>query len=354
VASVAPAQGQSERELIAAARAGDHEAFERLTQPYKRQLHVHCYRMLGSFHDADDAVQETFLRAWRGLATFESRATFRAWLYRIATNACLREIERRPARVLPQEFGPAADPMLPPAPPVTEVVLLDPYPNALLGELTGAAADPEALYIERESVELAFLAVIQLLPPRQRAALLLRDVLGWRASEVAALLESSVASINSALQRARATLADRLHGAGAGAGGRANSDATERTVLVRYIRAWEEGDMKALALLLREDAVLTMAPAPNWFQGRQAIVTFFHELCFSARPKRFRLLPTGANGQPACAAYEWDADVGGYRFSGIMALRLEGDLISDITGFGDPELFSMFGLPAVIIEERPA
>jgi len=336
---------QVEERLVADARSGNHDAFLRLTEPHYRELHVHCYRMVGSFHDAEDLVQETFLRAWRSLATYRGRAPFRAWLYRIATNACLKEIARRPPRILPQDFGPAADPMLPPSPPSAEVIQLEPYPSALLSELAGGAPDPEAVYIFRESIEFAFLTAIQLLPPRQRAALILRDVLGWSAAEVATLLESSMASVNSALQRARATLANRLPHQGRVTAGKAVSEVAQQSVLARYIQAWEEGDMNALALVLKEDAVLTMAPAPNWFQGRSAIATFFRQLCFSDNPKRFRLLPTGANWQPACAAYQWEAETGRYRFSGIMALRLETGQVAEITGFGDPGLFAPFGLP---------
>jgi RNA polymerase sigma-70 factor (ECF subfamily) len=334
--------------LIAAARAGDQEAFRCLTEPYYRELHVHCYRMLGSFHDAEDLVQETFLRAWRGLATFQGRSHFRSWLYKIATNACLKQIGRRPSRVLSRDFGPPADPTLPPTPPVSEIVRLEPYPDALLGSLQTNSADPEALYILRERIELAFLAAIQLLPGRQRAALILRDVLGWRASEVAALLECSVASVNSALQRARANLAQRFPRSERDGADRAVSIAAERSLVAQYMRAWEEGDMNALAAILREDAVLTMPPASTWFEGRSAIAVFFHSLCFSKVRKRFRVLPTRANGQPACAAYEWDPSDRNYRFSGLMVLVVEGNLVAEITGFGDPDLFRSFGLPGVL------
>ena len=351
MASVAGSQRRAETQLIEAARAGDDEAFGRLTQTYFRELHVHCYRMLGSFHDAEDLVQETFLRAWRSLSTYEARAPFRSWLYRIATNVCLREIERRPSRTLPQDFSPAADPMRPLSPPITEIVLLEPYPNHLLGELAGRASDPEATYLFRESIELAFLAVVQLLPPRQRAVLLLHDVLGWRAAEVAGLLGSSPAAVSSALQRARATLAYHHRDAGSFPHRDAASEATVRSVVTRYITAWEQGDMNVLAALLKEDAVLTMAPAPNWFRGRTAIAIFFDQLCFSEHPKRFRLLSSGANGQPACAAYELDRGAAAFRFSGIMALRLEGDRVAEITGFGDPGLFAVFGLPEVLKDE---
>jgi RNA polymerase sigma-70 factor (ECF subfamily) len=304
--------------------------------------------MLGSTDDAEDMVQETLVRAWRSLATHDAQASFRSWLYKIATNKCLKLIERRPARVLAQDFGPAADPLLPPSPPTSEVVQLDPYPNALLGELMAVAPDPEAIYLLRESIELAFLTAIQLLPARQRAVLILRDVLGWRTSEVAALMDSSAASVTSALQRARATMADRVPTRERAATSRAVSEAVQESVLASYMAAWEHGDMNALAVLLKKDALLTMAPAPNWFRGREAIANFFHSLCFSDRRKRFRLLATGANGQPACAAYEWDEDDGCYRFSGIMALTLEANEIAEITGFGDHGLFALFGLPETL------
>jgi len=204
---------------------------------------------------------------------------------------------------------------------------------------------PEAIYTFRESIELALLTTIQLLPPRQRAVLILRDVLAWRAAEVAALLETSVTSVNSALQRARATLAKRLPPPGGDGPSPAISERAERSLLARYMRAWEQGDMRALAGLLKEDAVLTMPPAPTWFQGRKAIAAFFHSLCFAEEPKRLRLLPTGANGQPACAAYEWNGAMGLYRFTGIMVLRLDRGLVGEITGFGDPGLSASFGLP---------
>lgn len=337
-----------EGRLIAAAQAGDQDAFRRLSEPYYRELHVHCYRMLGSFHDAEDLVQETFLRAWRSLGRYEGRAQFRSWLYKIATNACLKEIERRPSRVLPRDFGPPADPLLPPSPPLAEIVHLEPYPDVLLSELPSSSSDPEAVYILRESIGFAFLTAIQLLTPRQRAVLILRDVLDWRAGEVAALLESSVASVNSALQRARATLAHRLPPNDRQGAGKDVSQAAERSLLARYVQAWETGDMDRLAVLLKEDAVLTMPPAASWFQGPEVIARFFHHLCFSDRRKSFRLLPTRANRQPACAAYESDGDASHYRFSGIMLLRVEGDLIAEVTGFGDTSLFASFGLPEVL------
>src|SRR5262249_49288841 len=245
-----------EARLIAAAVAGDQEAFGGLRQPYHRELHVHCYRMLGSFHDAEDLVQETLLRAWRSLGTFEGRAQFRSWLYKIATNACLKELERHPARVLARDSSPQAD-LLPPSPPVAEIVQLEPYPDVALRGQWSDSADPEALYTLQESVEIAFLTAIQLLQPRQRAVLILRDVLDWRATEVAALLGASVTSVNSALQRARATVARHLPRTGREDPRRAVTKEAEQLLLARYIQAWEEGDMDALAALLKEDALLT-------------------------------------------------------------------------------------------------
>jgi RNA polymerase sigma-70 factor (ECF subfamily) len=344
--------GTGEQRLVAAARAGNLEAFRELTEPYYRELHIHCYRMLGSYHDAEDLVQETFLRVWRGLDKFEGRAQFRSWLYKIATNACLKELAGRRRRMLPRDLGPAADPLEAPSPPSAEVVQLDPYPDVLLRD-SFVSEDPQQLYTFRESLELAFLAAIHLLTPRQRAVLILRDVLGWRAVEVATLLEASVVSVNSALSRARATLARRLPPHQEDVADGLSFEASERSVLARYMRAWEKGDMNALAALLRRDALLTMPPASTWLEGPEAIAAFFHSLCFTSRPKRFRMLPTHANGQPACAAYEWDAGAGCYRFSGLMVLRLRNHLIAEITGFGDRGLHSLFSLPEALAPEPP-
>jgi RNA polymerase sigma-70 factor (ECF subfamily) len=347
------ATDQTEESLVDAARDGNDEAFRDLTEPYYRELHLHCYRMLGSFHDAEDLVQETFLRAWRSLNQFEGRARFRSWLYTIATNACLNHLERRPQQVLPRSFASPTDPEAPPSPPTSEIVSLEPYPDALLTELGGASADPLALYTFRESVELAFLTAIQVLPPRQRAVLILRDVLGWRTREVATLLESSAASVKSALQRARASLDDRfLESDGNGPATSETAVKAERSLVAKYMQAWESGDMKALAQILKQDAILTMPPTPTWFEGGEAIAAFFHSLCFAEEKKQFRLVPTRANSQPACAAYEWDAGTGAYRFSGIMVLRLHDGLIAEITGFGDSGLFETFDLPDALMSQE--
>jgi RNA polymerase sigma-70 factor, ECF subfamily len=235
-------RGVPDEVALAAARAGDQTAFARLTAPYARELHVHCYRMLGSVYDAEDALQETFLRAWRFLGSFEGRSSFRAWLYRVATNVCLTAAARRPAV----------------RSPTPDEIVLSPYPDAFLDELPSDVAGPAALYDLRESIELAFLAAIQLLPPRQRAVLILRDVLGWTAREVAELLESSTASVNSALQRAHATMEQRRVEGCLGVDRRRVPDEAERSLLRRYVEAWEAVDIDGLIGVLREDAVMTM------------------------------------------------------------------------------------------------
>jgi RNA polymerase sigma-70 factor (ECF subfamily) len=332
-----------EASLVVAARAGDETAFRRLTEPYVHELHVHCYRMLASLHDAEDAVQETLLRAWRRLDTFAARASFRAWLYGIATNACLDELGRHPRRLPPRAHGPPTDPFrVSHAPPTAEVTRLEPYPDVLLDRL---AADPQARAIERETIELAFLTAIQLLPPRQRAVLILRDVLGWAASEAAELLDTSVAAVNSALQRAHATLDVRTSL-------RRKPDSTEASLVRRYMRVWEEADMAALAALLRDDAVLTMPPSPSWYVGPAAIVEFVSTFVFADPPPRLRLVPTRANRQPACAVYIVDPEAGVCRGYGFMVMRFARGGVAEITGFADPGLFRFFELPATASDEQ--
>ena len=329
--------GTTERSLVAAARAGDEAAFRSLTAPYARELHVHCYRMLGSIQDAEDAFQETMLRAWRHLATFQERSRFRAWLYRIATNACLAAAARRPRDPpLESPYGTT---------PEGEVTTLAPYPDELLDELPSTAPEPGARYDLRESVQLAFLASVQHLPPRQRAVLLLRDVLGFAATEVAELLDASNASVNSALQRARATL-DCRHAEGRlGVGRVAPPDEVERALVQRYVDAWESVDVPRLVALLREDVLMTMPPAPVLFRGRQAIGDFFSTVPAGGALDQIRLLPTRANRQPALGGYVLDREAGLYRAYGLMVLTLDGDAIAEITGFNDPSLFPLFGLP---------
>ena len=301
--------------------------------------------MLGSFHDAEDLVQETFLRAWRGLGRFEGRASIRTWLYRIATNACLSALTSRASRrrVLP-EMQEAPYDQMPDGRPADHIPWLEPYPDSALEGIADAAPGPDARYEMSEAVQLAFVAAIQHLPPRQRAALLLRDVLGWSASESAQLLGVSAASLNSALQRARATLEKRLPG---GRPSVPRPSARQRALLDRYVRTWESADADRFVALLREDAVLSMPPWRQWYRGRDAIRTFF---VWTARPGGhgpFRLVPTAANRQPAFAFYSrWRGPE--WRPHSIQLLTLRGDSIAAMTSFVTPALFPGFGLPAVI------
>lgn len=330
-------------ELLTAARDGDEVSFRRLTDPYVRELHIHCYRMLGSLHDAEDMVQETLLRAWRHLRTFESRSTMRAWLYRIATNACLSARTRDRARLSPNEqYGPIPDWNA----RDVDVVPLEPYPDQFLGADDADSLDPAARYDLVESVELAFLRAIHLLPPRQRAVLLLRDVLGWSAAEVAALLDTSVAAVNGMLQRARGALAreraaGRLHSSV-----RRLSDAVEQELLRRFVEAWRAADIERLVQLLTEDALLTMPPAPMAFRGRAAIGEFFATVPAGGDLRRIRLAPTRANRRPALAAYLLDDTTHRYEGYGLMVLTCTPEGISAITGFPDARLLPHFGLPS--------
>jgi RNA polymerase sigma-70 factor (ECF subfamily) len=299
---------------------------------HRRELHVHCYRMLGSLDDADDLVQETFLRAWRARTSFgaDGRTELRAWLYRIATNACLDVLRRRPARVLPPDVGGPVDPTAPVPEPV-DLPWLQPYPT-LADEV-----------VARETIELAFIAAIQHLPVTQRAVLLLRDVLGWSARDAAELLELTVAAINSALQRARATLRDRLGDRTEWARPRARSS-EERELLRRYVEAHEQADGEALAALLREDARLTMPPHAVWFAGREAIMTAMrpaYEPSFGA----LRTVPTEANGQAAAAQYLKTPGASAFRPLALDVLVVEDGVVTEITSFVSPALFPAFGLP---------
>jgi RNA polymerase sigma-70 factor, ECF subfamily len=331
----------AEADLLAAGRAGDSDAFDRLVAPHARALHLHCYRMLGSIHDAEDALQETLLRAWRGLDGFGGRTSFRRWLYRIATNVCLTVLARRKPLPTPEP--------LPPAPEADDQIMLSPYPDALLSELPSTEPEPDARYDTRESVQLAFVAAVQLLPPRQRAALLLRDVLGWSADEIADLLETTRAGVNSALQRARETLAHRR------AEGRLELDravpaeGVAAELAARFVEAWEAVDLPRLAALLREDALMTMPPAPLLFRGPRAIVDFFATVPLQGALDRSRVLTTRANGHPTLAVY-FPNESGGHSAYGLMVLVTDGDRIAEIVGFADASLFPAFGLPAQLAE----
>jgi RNA polymerase sigma-70 factor (ECF subfamily) len=329
------------QELLAAARSGNEETFRRLVESHRAELHAHCYRMLGSLQDAEDALQEALLRAWRGLGGFAGRSSPRTWLYTIATNACLDAIARRPKRVLPVDYGPPATPSTDPGPPLVETVWLEPYPDEELGLPDGYAA-PEARYEQREAVELAFIAALQQLPARQRAVLVLREVLGFSAREVADSLETTVASVNSALQRARKTVDERSPAQTQQATLRTLGDEQVRDAVERYVDAWASGDVDALRALLTEDATFSMPPWASWWRGRETIAGFVKtavEVCAEGRPVLVR-----ANAQPAVAYYLKDADTGRLKAGAIDVLSFEGQQISDITAFISPSLFARFGL----------
>jgi RNA polymerase sigma-70 factor, ECF subfamily len=312
------------------------EEFARLTDPYRRELLAHCYRMLGSIHDAEDLVQETYLRAWRGYDDFESRSSLRTWLYRIATNACLNALESTQRRALPSGLGAPSDDAEGPWPEAPEITWLQPIPDRVLD------ADPASVAVLRQSTRLAVVAVMQLLPARQRAALLLRDVLGLRAQEVAGLLETSTASVNSSLQRARERLAQVAP---------AEDDVTEpsatddREAVERYVTAFQESDLAAMVKLLRDDIVFEMPPHPSWFAGLDA-VTRFLETRMRAGTSRRRFVVTRANTEPAVAMYLWRD--GAYRAHNIQVLTVRGGRIARVTAFLDVTLFPVFGLPASV------
>jgi RNA polymerase sigma-70 factor (TIGR02960 family) len=328
--------------VLRRARAGDEDAFRTLIDPYRGELKLHCYRILGSLQDAEDALQETLLAAWRGLEGFERRASLRAWLYRIATNRCLNALRDRRRRA--QEMPSMVEPPEPTR--RVEPVWLEPYPDVLLEGLADTAPGPDARYETIESIGLAFLAALQHLPPRQRAALVLRDVLGFRTAEVAEILDSSEASVKGALQRARATLDERL-----GPGGRerapAPRSARERELVGRFAAAVERGDTEAVVSLLTDDAWLTMPPEPYEYQGGEAIARFLRDREVR-RGAQLRLVPTRANGQPAFGCYVPDAQAPIARAYGLMVLTLTGERISAITWFGERSLLPHFGLPRTL------
>jgi RNA polymerase sigma-70 factor, ECF subfamily len=322
----------SERDLLATARQGDEQAFGRLVGPYRRELLAHCYRMLGSAVDAEDVLQDALLGAWRGLARFEGRSSLRSWLYTIATNACLKAIERRPRRVLPIDYGPASDHHDLSAAPLVEAALwVDPLPT------------PEGHYERRESVELAFIAALQHLPARQRAVLILRDVLGFSARETAEALDVNPAAVDSAMQRAKKTVEARLPARSQQATLRALDDAELRAIVDGYMDAWERSDVDALAAMLADEAAFTMPPQSTWFRGRDAIAAFLAALPLR-EGMRWRVVPTHANGQLAFGHYYWDGE--GYVGEGIAVLTLRDTEIEEVTVFRTPELLERFGLPA--------
>ena len=320
-----------EAALLDTARAGDETAFARLIEPYRSQLHAHCYRMLGSVHDAEDAMQEVSLRAWRALDRFEGRSSLKSWLYTIATNTCLNQIEKRPKRVLPVDYAPAADPHGGPGEPVVESVWLEPYPDELIGVEDGLAG-PEARYEQRESVELAFVAALQLLPANQRAVLMLREVLGFSAQEVADALDTTVASVNSALQRARKAVEERAPEQSQQATLRELGDERLTEIVERYVEAWESNDVDTVMELLAKDASFAMPPLASWFGGEESIRIFLEGWPMSGT-WRWRPIRVSANGQPALAFYIWDEDEQAYLPFALNVLTFRGEKISDVTAF---------------------
>jgi RNA polymerase sigma-70 factor (ECF subfamily) len=331
-------------QLIDRARSGDETAFEQLVGPYRREMQVHCYRILGSVADAEDALQETFTAAWRGLGGFEGRASIRTWLYRIATSRCLnllRSASRRPAMNLP------ALEVDPPEPTrLGEIVWLEPYPDVLLADVPDAAAGPEARYEAREAISLAFVTALQLLPPRQRAVLILRDVLDFSAREVAELLDTTEQSVTSALKRARATLARELP-ASEQPPPLPHSPA-EQELLGRLVRAFEQSDVDGIVALMTDDVWVRMPPVPLEYQGRDLAGRFFATVAFR-QSRRYRLVPTRANGQPAFGVYLRDPLTHVAHAFGLFVVTLTGDRVSAITRF-DNSVLARFGLPRTLTD----
>ena len=333
----------NEARLLKAASEGDERAYAELVEPHRGPLYAHCYRMLGSVHDAEDAVQEALLKAWRALGRFEARSSLRTWLYTIATNVCLRMIERRSSpRVLPMDYGPPSDPHRPLGPPLLESRSVEPYPDRELGLAEGLAG-PEARYEQREAIELAFIAALQHLPARQRAVLILRDVLGFSGAEVADVLDTTAASVYNLVQRAHATIDERLPDRSQQATLRTLDDAQLRTIVERYAEAWTHSDVDAIVGMLTESATLAMPPIVSWYRGLEAIEIMFRTVAF-AHGRSWRMLPTSANGQLAVGTYERDRS-GVYAPHGVTVLTLRGNKIDEIVAYHGPWMLERFGLP---------
>lgn len=329
--------------FLNAARAGDQDAFARLVEPYRRQLLVHCYRILGSFEDAEDMLQETLIRAWKHIDSFEGRASLRAWLYKVATNASLDALDSRRVRGLPVDLYPRGNPTQPLPPPTREINWVEPLPDEWIDNQPEIY--PEARYEVRESISLAFVAALQKLPGRQRAALLLCDVMGWSASEAAEILELTTAAVNSALQRARETIKQAGRKPA-----RPRSSEHLSDLLARYVAAWEAADSAALISVLRDDVALTMPPLPVWFGGHEDVRAFLQDFLFlSFDPFRVRLVPIRANGSPAFAVYQLDQE-GLYRAAALHILTIEDGQISEINDYlsFDGRLFAQFGLSPLL------
>jgi len=327
-------------DLISMARAGDGEAFKALTEPYRAELQVHCYRMLGSLHDAEDAMQETMLSAWQGIGGFEERSSLRTWLYRIATNRCFNTRRSRSRRRAKEWDVPNIQPPEPTR--LGEIVWLEPYPNTLLEAALDAPLGPEARYEQHEAISLAFITALQTLPPRQVAVLVLRDVLGFQANEVADMLDSTLDSVNSALKRARIAV-QRRRAADADREPISGSNYEER-VVAKFVRAWESADLDALVDLLTDDVFMSMPPVPFEYEGRDDVARFCASVFRAGR--KFELVPTRANGQPAFGAY-LRAPNGISHGTGLYVLTLAGDRISAMTRF-ENSVFPWFGFPRTL------
>jgi RNA polymerase sigma-70 factor (ECF subfamily) len=339
----APGTHADEQELLEAFRSGDSSAFEQIVTPYRAELHAHCYRMLASVQDAEDALQDTLLRAWRGLERFEGRSSLRSWLYTIATNTCLNAISRRKARVLPVGSHPPSDPTLGPGQPLTESVWVEPYPDEQIG-LADAAPSPEARYEQRESVELAFVAAMQHLPATQRAVLIMREVLGFSAAEVAGSLETTVASVNSALQRARKTTSELIPERSQQSTLRSVGDRKLRALVERYMSAMQRGDVEAVVGMLATEAAWSMPPLASWYTGPDLPV--FLRVGPLSGAFRWRHLPTHASGQAAVGCYTWHDSAGAYLPFALDVLTLDAaGQIAEVTAFiarspdDDPAMF---------------
>ncbi|WP_433245382.1 sigma-70 family RNA polymerase sigma factor [Streptosporangium sp. CA-135522] len=329
---------------LARARAGDDAAFTRLVQPLRRELHAHCYRMLGSTHDADDALQDALLRAWRGLARFEGRSSLRSWLYTVSTRTCLDVVEARGRRALPVDLGPSSDRAMVGDTPLTDIAWLGPYSDAGLAH---GPAGPDARYEQREAVELAFVAALQHLPGNQRAALLLFEVLGFSAAEIAAMMDTTTTSVNSALARARKVVAEKVPSATQQRTLREIGDARVREIVAGYSAALERGDTDALVALLTEDVTWSMPPLAHWYHGLEAVTDFAEQVPLTGCGS-WRHVPISANGQPGVGCYLWNDDAGAYLGWSVNVLTLRGERIAEVTSFIGPGHFAPFGLPATL------
>jgi RNA polymerase sigma-70 factor, ECF subfamily len=346
-----------ERDLLEAARGGSEDAFARLVEPRRGELHAHCYRMLGSTHDAEDALQDAMLRAWKGLSGFDGRSSLRPWLYRIATNTCLDTIAKRPKRVLPVDYGPAADPHEAPGQPLVESVWVEPYPDETL-QVEDGLAGPEARYERREALELAFIAALQFLPANQRAVLVMREVLGFSAKETGEALETSVASVNSALQRARKTIEEKTPEQSQQQTLRDLGDEKVTEIVETYMKAWEDNDIDTVVALMSEDVSFTMPPMSTWYSGTDEVRTWMQNSSMKEewgwRPVRAR-----ANGQEALAFYSYDPEQGKHIAFALNVLTFEGDKLSEIDAFinrtiEDPGEEAMASMPNQGLDERAA